>query len=283
MKFSSDWHIHTRNSCDSASLVVSELIPAAQALGIEAFGITDHIHTPYNLPDLVASRREFDESEPPPNFHFGVEVSCVSQWELDEIATGKHANPVYGLRTGGPAGGPLAIGIGAEELDRLGVEYVIGGTHWPMYLPADRDAIICDYHRQNLFLATHPLVTIVAHPWWWMGYWKDDDGCYRGDPWIDDFGKIPASIHDEFAAAAVEHGTLVEANINGTLCNPAYPEAFGRQYAEYLAGLKERGVRLSLGSDCHSPRYTATFERAASLLEAVGIRDEELWRMLPRS
>jgi histidinol phosphatase-like PHP family hydrolase len=89
-------------------------------------------------------------------------------------------------------------------------------------------------------------------------------------------------MHDEFAAAAVEHGTIVEANISATLCNRAYPETFGHQYAEYLAGLKERGVRLSLGSDCHSPQYTAAFERAAALLEAVGIRDEDLWRLPPR-
>lgn len=282
MKLTSDWHIHTHNSCDQASLAVADLIPAAQALGIEDFGITDHIHTPYNLPDLVASRHEFLENRPSPRFHFGVEVSCVSQWELDEVATGKHANPVYGLRAGGPAGGPLAIGIGLDDLERLGVEYVIGGTHWPMYLPADREAIIGDYHRQNMFLAAHPLVTMVAHPWWWMGYWKSDDGRYRGDPWLDDFGKIPASMHAEFASAAVEHGTVVEANISACLCNDTYPEGFGRQYAEYLAGLKERGVRLSLGSDCHSPQYVAHFEAAASLLEGVGIRDEDFWRLPPR-
>jgi len=282
MKLTSDWHIHTRNSCDSASLLVADLVAGARAQGILDFGITDHIHTPFNLPDLVASRQEYLESDPSRRFHFGIEASCVSQWEMDEVATGRHANPVYGLRSGGPAWGPLALGIGREEMERLGVEYVVGGTHWPMYLPPDRDAIIRDYHRQNLFLAAHPLVTIVAHPWWWMGYWKDDDGQYRGDPWLDDFGKIPTSMHDEFAAAAIEHGKIVEANISANLCNGTYPESFGRQYAEYLAGLKERGVRLSLASDCHSPQYTARFEEAAALLESVGIRDEEFWRLPAR-
>ena len=275
MKFSSDWHIHTRNSCDSASLVVSELIPAAQALGIEAFGITDHIHTPYNLPDLVASRREFDESEPPPNFHFGVEVSCVSQWELDEIATGKHANPVYGLRTGGPAGGPPP----SVSEQRSGSPW--RGVRHRRHaladaLPADRDAIICDYHRQNLFLATHPLVTL----WRTLGGgWATGKTMTAaiGATWIDDW-EDTRLMHDGLPRRRWSMAPSWSQHQRHSL-QPAYPEAFGR-HAELLAGLK--GAGPPLGSDCHSPRYTATFERAASL-EAVGIRDEELWRMLPRS
>ena len=40
-----------------------------------------------------------------------------------------------------------------------------------MYIPYERQAVIRDYHRQNMFLATHPLVNIIAHPWWWSGRW----------------------------------------------------------------------------------------------------------------
>jgi histidinol phosphatase-like PHP family hydrolase len=278
-----DWHIHTRNSCDQASLEVAHLVEAAAHLGVRDYGIADHLHTPYNLPDLEASRREYLSVNPSPRFHFGVEVSCVSVWELEEVAKGTYPNPVYGIRTGGPPGAALAIGLAPQEKVRLGIEYVVGGTHWPMYVPAERDAVIRDYHRQNLFLATHPLVDIVAHPWWWMGSWKDPDGCYRGDPWLDDFGKIPAAMHDEFAAAAVQHGTAVEINLGATLLNRAYPPSFGEQYAEYLAYLKSRGVCLTLGSDCHAPHYAPDFARAARLLEAVGIRDHELWRLPPRA
>ena len=282
MKLSSDWHIHSRNSCDSACMAVADLVRDAQKKGIEDFGLTDHLHTPFNLPDVAASRREYDACDPSPRFHFGIEVSSVSRWELDEMAAGRHENPTYGVRQGGPAGGEMAIGITAEQLAEHGVEFVVGGTHWPLYVSFERQAIIADYHRQNMFLATHPLVDIVAHPWWWMGHWQADDKSYPAEPWFDDFGHVPAAMHDEFAAAAIESDTKVEVNLCAMLLNRGYPARFKEQYAEYLAGLKATGVRLTIGSDCHSERYDIDFETPARMLEAVGIGEGDLWRLPPR-
>ena len=283
MKLTSDWHIHSENSCDSAALPMADLASAAAALGIADYGVTDHIHTPFNLPDLVASRADYLAAEPSERFHFGVEASCVSQWELDELAAGGgHENPVYGLRQGGPAGGELAIGIGAEEIEELGIEFVVGGVHWGTYVPMEREAIIRDYHRQYLFMATHPLVDIVAHPWWWMGGWKDDDGRYTTDPWLDDFGKIPASMHDELAAAAVEHGTAIEINLGACLLSRSYPKTFAGQYLDYLAHMKQRGVTFSIGSDTHAAQYAPDFDAAAAMLDSIGLRDEDMWRLAPR-
>ena len=283
LNITSDWHIHSRNSCDSAALVVANLVRQAAEKGIADYGLTDHIHTPFNLPDLVASREEYLAAAPSARFHFGAELSCVSQWELDEIATGRHESPVYGLRSGGPAGAAPAIGLSEGDIARLGIEFVVGGTHWPLYVPLERDAVIRDYHRQNMFLAAHPLVDIVAHPWWWMGHWKNPDGSYTTDPWLDDFGKIPRSMHDEFAAASIEHGTLIEINVEAMLLNPGYTDRFKKQYLDYLAELKSRGARLSLGSDCHSAQYDIKFESAARMLETIGIRDEDLWKLPPKS
>jgi histidinol phosphatase-like PHP family hydrolase len=281
MTITSDWHIHSHNSCDEAALTVSDLIAEAAASGITDYGLTDHIHTPYNLPDLAASRREFLACNPPAHFHFGVEVSCVSAWELAEIARGGHDRPVYGLRRGGPPGAEAAIGISEADLRAYGVEYVVGGTHWPLYVPFERQAIVRDYHRQNLFLACHPLVTIVAHPWWWMGHWQDSSGHYPAEPWFDDFRVIPQSMHEEFAAALIEHGKVFEINISAILLNRQYPAHFARQYLDYVGDLKTRGVTFSLASDCHGRHYQIDFAAAANMLASVGITDEELWR-LPR-
>lgn len=283
MRITTDWHIHSRNSCDCrpVGLAVADMPTLTRMQGIGDFGLTDHLHTPFNLPDIAASRAEYLASNPSPRFHFGIEVSCASQWEFDELEKGIHPNPVYGIRQGGPANGPLAIGITEADIEKFGIEYVIGGTHWPMYLPEDREAIIRDYHRQNMFLATHPLVDIVAHPWWWMGYWQDGQGCYLTDPWFDDFRRIPASMHAEFAAAAVEHKTAVEINIAAMLLNKLYPKNFPEQYLEYLAALKSAGVKLSIGSDSHAATYYAGFDRASEMLDAIGITDEELWRLPP--
>lgn len=297
--FTSDWHLHSRNSCDCRKAPVkttmAETVAAIQARGILDFGVTDHIFTPLNLPDLEASRREFEALPPSPHIHFGVEVGCVSVWELQQIAAGGHADAEYGLRTGGPVNAELAIGMVQEDLARLGVEYVVGGVHWPLYAPYERAAIIRDYHRQNMFLASHPLVDIVAHPWWWTGHWKEEDGSYRTDPWFDDFRRIPVSMHNEFAAAAREHGTVVEVNFGGILLTPKFPTAFKHQYVEYLAGLKADGVSLSIGSDHHAqydgygdgticgeglPREVV-FGKAVALLAGVGILDADMWRLPP--
>jgi len=282
MKITSDWHIHSQNSCDGASMPIAALKQGASEKGITDYAVTDHLHTPFNKPDIVKSRAEFLANDPSPRFHFGIELSVVSRWELDELATGKYENPVYGLRTGGPAWGELAIGITADELAGLQVEYVVAGAHWPMYLPAERDAIIRDYHRQNMFLACHPLVDIAAHPWWWMGYWKSDDGTYPDEPWLGDFKRIPASMHEEFAAALVEHDTVAEINISANVCNRQYPERFIEQYLEYIAELKSRGVKLSIGSDCHAPTYNIDFERVERMLDGVGISEDDLWCLPPR-
>jgi len=281
MNIASDWHIHSRNSCDSACMIIADLVADADDKGIRDFGLTDHVHTPYNLPDIARSRAEFLSCKPSPHFHFGVEVSCVSQWEIDTIAHGQHGNPVYGLRSGGQAGCKLAIGITASDIQTYGIEYVVGGTHWPMYVPIKRQAVIRDYHRQNMFLATHPLVDVVAHPWWWMGHWEDSNGNHPAEPWFDDFHVIPNSMHNEFAAAAIESETKVEINIHANLLNPKYPERFVNAYLDYLAELQAQGVCLSVGSDCHSAHYDVDFDRAAQMLERAGIIDN-FWCLEPR-
>ncbi len=54
----SDRHIHSRNSCDGACMAVADLVREAARKGIGDYGPTDHIHTPFNPPDLERSRRE---------------------------------------------------------------------------------------------------------------------------------------------------------------------------------------------------------------------------------
>ncbi len=282
MKIVADWHIHSQNSCDQACMTLADLVAEADTKGIRDLGLTDHLHTPYNLPDVAKSRAEFLSIGPSPRFHFGIEVSCVSQWELEEIARGEYQDPTYGLRSGGRAGCELAIGITAEHIRAYQIEYVVGGTHWPLYVPMERQAVIRDYHRQNMFLATHPLVDIVAHSWWWMGHWQDSNGDYPAEPWFDDFGVIPCSMHNEFAAAAAESGTKVEINIGANLLNPHYPERFVAAYLEYLSELQSQGVCLSIGSDCHSAHYDVDFDRAAHMLEGAGIIDD-FWCLGPRT
>jgi hypothetical protein len=116
-----------------------------------------------------------------------------------------------------------------------------------------------------------------------MGHWADEQGNYSAEPWLDDFRCIPESMHDEFAAALVQGGKRAEVNLGAMLLTRRYSERFKRQYLEYLAGLKSRGVQLSLGSDCHGACYEVDLEEAERRLGRVGIRDQDLWRLPPRS
>jgi histidinol phosphatase-like PHP family hydrolase len=241
--------------------MVAELVVRAAELGIGDYGLTDHCDQPHEQRTIRAARLEFLAANGGPRFHFGAEASCVLQGEL---------------------GGPLALDLSAEEVAELEIEYVIGSVHSPLCAEMEREAVIRDNFRQLMFLAMHPLVDIIGHPWWWIRGWQDADGRFTGKPWFDDFHVVPQSMHEEFAAAAVAQGTAVEVNAATMVMNPAYPPEFNRAYLEYLARLKERGVRLSIGSDWHGAQYGNDFEKAEAALATVGIVDGDFWRLPPR-
>lgn len=262
---------------------IADIIRRTAQKGILDYGITDHIHTPYNLPDIEGSRKEFDANNPGPHCHFGVEASCVSRWELDEIAAGRYEDPIRGIRSGGPADGPFALGVTAADIETYFIEYVMGAVHWPIYVPLERETIIRHYHAQHLYLITHPLVTIIAHPWWWRGHWEDADGNYPSEPWFDDFSRVPQSMHDEFTAAALQCNTVVEINLDAIILNHRYPDRFKQQYLEFMAELKMSGVQLCVGSDCHMADYGINFEAASQMLAQAGITEKDLWKLPPRT
>ncbi len=215
MIFKSDWHLHSEHSCDEASMKMEDLVKGLTGAGMERFGVTDHIHTPYNYPDIADSRKAYEENRIE-GFFFGAEVSCVSQWELDTIAMGAKGNLTYGIREGGPANGPLAIAVDEKYLEDNKIEYTVGGVHWSMYAGHKAKDLIRDYHRQNMFMASHDLVDIVAHPWWYMGPCEDG--------WTVDFEMVPRTMHDEFAACCIENHKLVEINDAAMIITPRYSD-----------------------------------------------------------
>lgn len=269
MIINDDWHIHSINSCDEACMEMETLIWVAKDKGISNFGITDHIHTQYNFPDIKKSAKDYNKNKTD-GFHFGVEVSCVSEWELKQISSGAaKGNLTYGIREGGPAGGPLAIAIDEEFIEINNIEYVVAGTHWPMYTGHKASDLIRDYHRQNMFLSGLDVVDIVAHPWWYYG------PCTDG--WTTGFSMIPVSMHREFAASCIENDKLIEINLSAMLLSARYSESFKKEYLEYLVFLKELGADFSIGSDCHNESYDIDFNKASQMLESAGFDGNEFY------
>jgi len=263
-----DWHIHSEYSCDGACMKMENLVTGSAEKGIVRYGITDHIHTPYNYPDIIKSKNAYNKNRAD-NFYFGVEVSCVSKWELDLIASGVEGNLTYGIREGGPAGGSLAIAIDEEYINEHDIKYVVAGTHWSMYAGNKPKDLITDYHRQNMFLSQHHLVDIVAHPWWYLGPCKDG--------WYTDFGIIPVSMHEEFAKSCIENSKLVEINLSAMLLSDKTSEKFKQEYLEYLVMLKEFGVKFSIGSDCHNEFYNIDFQKASDMLESADFTNDNFY------
>lgn len=279
MRLLCDWHVHSHHSpCGKEGATLALICEQARAWGVEELGITDHIHCRGNEPSLRSCRAEYEELPDRGGFHFAVEASCVRRYDLDTVEDGALYPPDL---KGGPEDDELVLHLPEELLEELGIEYVVAGAHWPLGAPEEREAMILSYHRQNMFLAQHPRVDIVAHPWWWMGAWKQpgsEEVFYPDLPWLGDFTVIPASMHDEFAAAARENGKAVEINANACLLNPSYPRTFRGQYLEYLAGLKQRGVRFSVGSDSHYPGYDGALARVEEDVASLGIDGASLWR-----
>jgi histidinol phosphatase-like PHP family hydrolase len=273
-----DWHIHSRHSpCGKPEATLESIRSGMRRAGITRGGVTDHLHCELNVPALEAARREYDALDGRDEFHFGLEVSCLREYDLKRNRRAGADAHIYGVWDEGPEG-PLAVYLPDELCERLGVEYVIGGAHWPLGAPLEREAVIRSYHRQNMFLAQHPSVDIVAHPWWWMGAWKDEDGKYRTLPWLDDFNHVPRSMHDEFEAAIRENGKFVEINAGAILLNDSYPPSFRGQYLEYLVMLKEAGVRFATGSDSHDAGYNGKLRRIEADLDALGLTSANLWQ-----
>ncbi|MCK4982706.1 MAG: hypothetical protein KAS17_07260, partial [Victivallaceae bacterium] len=74
------------------------------------------------------------------------------------------------------------------------------------------------------------------------------------------------------------NNTLVEINLGAMLLSWKFLYKFKRQYLEYLADLKSKGVKLCIGSDLHNKHYhEMDFETADSMLARVGITKNDLY------
>jgi histidinol phosphatase-like PHP family hydrolase len=282
MQITTDWHIHSHNSYDG-NLTLADLVREADEKGITDFGVTDHFQTGHTMPDIETCAREFAElADENPRFHLGVELSTVTAWEVDQWVRGNCDNL---LRSGRyldvPPFSEPGLGMTREDMDRVGIEYVVAAAHGTMNVPLDVELTIRDHHAQLMHIATNPIVSIAGHPWW-AGPWKDDDGNYTGDPWFDDFTVVPQTMHDEFASVVIENGTAVEINVSAFPFNATYTDRFKEQYSDYLHYLKERGVTFSIGSDCHDAHYTFDVEASAAWIEPLGLSDDDFWRLPPR-
>jgi histidinol phosphatase-like PHP family hydrolase len=257
---------------------MERILREARAAGITALGVTDHLNCKLNEPALRAARQEYDALSRKDGFLFGLEGCCLRRYDLDETARLGPAASIWGFQKGGKPDDKLTLHVPDALMAELRPAYLVAGAHFTLGAALERDAVIRQYHRQSVFLACHPGVDVVAHPWWWAGAWLDDKGMYSSLPWFDNFSAIPLSMHDELAAAAREHGTAIEINACAIFVNARYSERFKSQYLDYLAYLKDAGVTFAVGSDSHHTGYDDQLRLIEPQLDALGLTEEQLWR-----
>lgn len=279
MKIRQNLHIHSRHSCDSGCAALNDVQGEMLKLGIKEFGVSDHLHTQYNRGDMEASREDFFSVERSERFHFGIEVSVMSCWECEKIAAGDYevtdTDPVYGLRSvSGPAGDPACIAITAEDIEQLKIQYVIGGVHWTLYPPPEREAIYHDLFRQMMFLVENPLVDIIAHPWSGLA------GCFKklnnGKPDFLAMLEIPQKYNDQLQDALLKNDTCAELNLS-VLTYKGYPPECLDHLWRILTRWREAGVKFTIGSDQHSLHADEEmFAAAEKLLDTYGFTEENI-------
>lgn len=294
-----DWHIHSLASYDGTQSY-QEIVRNTRDGGIREFGITEHIDLPFAIYHLKFSRKMFLDNYVE-GMHFGVELSVYPRFQIEYIRSKKC--DVYPLLYAGMLP-EFVEGFGKEdpELVRRSredpnliladlteeqirenkVEYVNAGAHLICNGAFDRDSIIRHWHTQQMICATDDRVDVIAHPWTrpWSpqlhfeaerrgGLWPTENS------WLDDFGVIPESMHDEFASALIRNDKAAELNMNFFL-SEAYTDKFRHQYAEYFRGLFEKGVRITTGSDYHDNRtYDRIHELSEIYLRPLGFRAED--------
>ena len=270
-----DWHVHSRFSPCGHRLATLDLIATdAKRHGIAQLGVCDHLHGTFSLTQIRACRDQYDSLTGRfPGMRLGVEVSVIRRSDLECRATlatirGHDADWI-------PT--DLALCISEELVAELRLDYVVGAAHWALGANEGHKSVMEAFHTQMLFIASHPCVDILAHPWCCP---TDRHGVW--DPtvalWLMDFRTIPRSMHDELCAAALQYGTAVEVNARlidlGHRCSPQFAE----MYMDYLCGLYEAGVQLAFGSDCHDCGYTPPTRVAESYIQCLEMEPRRWWR-----
>ena len=262
---------------------LADIRAQSRALGIERIGVTDHLDDPINDAQLRACRAELDALDPEDRegFFFGVEVSTVREWDLNMLASTPEGT-TFNLGGGGPPGSPIVY-LPDELCEELQFDYVLGGAHFPLGVTEDAD-LIRDWHSQQMCLATHPRIAVVAHPWRWLRAEFATDGSYRvlAMPWLGDFAVIPRSMHEEFAAALRESDTACELHAGSFFEQldryGSFPSPPIEAYLDYCLLLRDAGVRFSIGSDSHGPGYDHSLVlRLSEPLATLDLTDSAIW------
>ncbi|MFC1614221.1 histidinol-phosphatase HisJ [Gemmatimonadota bacterium] len=257
-----DYHIHTRY-CGHAEGQMQEYVERAVALGLKEMGFSGHFPYPASfdppLPDCVIPEKIFtgylDEARRLRELYAG-RISIRIGAEFDYLGQSHVICPL-------------------DEARRLGLDFCMASVHIVDNLVVDYspEVLLADLERtgwdidtmyeryyQALMEAARPgFCTTIGH--------LDVVKKFNSDPRLQP-RKDHSPLIDRLLDTMASSGTVMEINTAGwdKPCAEQYPSA------EIIRRAVDRGVRITAGSDAHSPGQVGRhFDRLEVLLKDIGV------------
>ena len=241
-----DFHIHAtryRLGESREEMSVAAIVRRCEEHALSAVGIVEHLNRSpkHPLECMDALAEEFATVSSDLSLFLGVEVDIE-----DENGT---------------------VTASSETVERLGLHFVLAAVHGLNARPATIDEYIEYYHRALMATVERvDFVDVIVHPWTArqpLARQGVSDEC--------PFGRIPEPCLLEFAEALADRDKAVEIN------RKAHKDFDDPAYRRFLAILRDRGVRISLGSDAHRMDAIGTTFAADRFLQEIGFPPEQIW------
>jgi histidinol phosphatase-like PHP family hydrolase len=240
-----DWHVHAafyRLVDPKESARIEPMVEEGARLGLEMMGVGEHVTSSPKHPVscfLDLARDLTRATLPIPTF-LGAEVDVVDEH------------------------GQLSLPEGLRE--RAGLDYVISSVHGI----GEFDSLgqyLDRYQRYMMGAVTADNgADILGHPWH-SGKRLVAEGMVA--EWR--FELIPQTMLAELVDALATHGMALEVNCR------SLEDFEDPTYRAFVGGVRERGIRVSVGSDAHTPDRLQMAVPINRFLAEIGFTRDEIW------
>ncbi len=240
-----DWHVHAafyRRGDPTESARIEPMVEEGARLGLDMMGIGEHVTASPNHPlscflDLACDLA--NASLPIPVF-LGPEADIVDER------------------------GRLSLPEGLRE--RAGLDYVIASVHGIGEFDSLRQHLERYQRRMIGAISADNGADILGHPWH-SGKSVVANGIVP--EWR--FELIPQAMLEELIDALAAHGMALE--INGRSIQDFQDPA----YRGFVERVRERGIKVSVGSDAHAPDSLERAVHVNRFLAEMGFTRDQVW------
>ena len=249
-----NYHTHTAR-CKHAQGTEADYLDCAVRGGYQILGFTDHMAWPF--PDGFSSpiRMEASQLE-----EYAATILRLKEEYASRIRVHLGAECEYF---------PDYLPWLQEQKERLGMEYLILGVHYPpnekgfdQFASATKPEQLLEYTQLSIAGMETGLFACLCHP----------DLPLKSYPKFDRYAQ---RMSEELCAAAKKLDLPLEYNLAGVRLRGAVPTGFGYTSEEFWQIAADYGCTAIIASDAHQPGVledTGGFRRAYNKLTALGIQ-----------